>query len=260
VRARIRQEAPRRGAFLFFALALAVQGLALAAPPAATERAVVASVVDGDTVILADGRHVRLVGINTPERGRDGAPHEPFYAQARALLERQVSGQRVSLVAGAERVDRHGRTLAHLLLPDGRNVQEGLLEQGLAFAVAIPPNVQFLEPYIAAERRARARRAGVWAHPYYAPRPAAELDRGDAGFRLVRGRVQRVGESRRYVYLDLSRDVSLMIPRDAWDRSFPGRPQAWRGRDLIARGWLSDQGGKLRMKVYHPAMIERVGQ
>jgi micrococcal nuclease len=31
-------------------------------------------VSDGDTLVLSDGRRLRLIGINTPERGRDGKP------------------------------------------------------------------------------------------------------------------------------------------------------------------------------------------
>ena len=43
---------------------------------------------DGDTLALEDGRSVRLLGINTPETGRDGEPSEPFAEDARALLSR----------------------------------------------------------------------------------------------------------------------------------------------------------------------------
>jgi endonuclease YncB( thermonuclease family) len=241
---------------LFLLLAVLPHAQAQAVPPAVTEHARVATVIDGDTVVLADGRHVRLLGINTPERGRNGAPDEPLYREAKRRLNQLVGGERVALVAGVERRDRHGRTLAHLLLPSGRNVQVVLLEEGLAFAVAIPPNIRFLEPYLAAERRARVRRTGLWSEPYYAPQPAATLQRGDTGFRLVRGRVQSVGQSRRYVYLDLAPRMSLMVPNDDWQRYFRGRPRDWEGRMLVARGWISQQGDKLRMRIGHPSMIE----
>ena len=32
-------------------------------------------VIDDDTVMLKDGRHVRLIGIDTPETGQDGRTH-----------------------------------------------------------------------------------------------------------------------------------------------------------------------------------------
>src|SRR3569623_1784992 len=41
-------------------------------------------VYDGDTVRLNDGRHLRLIGLDTPELGRDGAADQPLAAGARA--------------------------------------------------------------------------------------------------------------------------------------------------------------------------------
>lgn len=40
-------------------------------------------VYDGDTIKLIDGRKLRLIGINTPERGRNGKKDEPFYQAAK---------------------------------------------------------------------------------------------------------------------------------------------------------------------------------
>ena len=63
----------------------------------------VAKVVDGDTLRLVDGRSVRLIGINTPELGRDGRKAEPFAVAAqrrlRALVE--ASNGRVGWSPGA---------------------------------------------------------------------------------------------------------------------------------------------------------------
>jgi len=46
------------------------------------EEALVTRVIDGDTVVLENGEHVRYIGIDTPERGR------PYYAEAKRENER----------------------------------------------------------------------------------------------------------------------------------------------------------------------------
>jgi hypothetical protein len=69
--------------------------------------------------------------------------------------------------------------------------------------------------------------------------------------------VQRVGKSRKYVYLDLAPRVSLMISHRHWREYFDGRPRDWLGRKLEARGWLSLYNNKLKMRIHHPAMIRR---
>ena len=89
-------------------------GLAFCPSPGPLPLVSVAKVVDGDTLRLVDGRSVRLIGINTPELGRDGRKAEPFAVAAqrrlRALVE--ASNGRVGLVPGRESKDRYGRTLA----------------------------------------------------------------------------------------------------------------------------------------------------
>jgi len=243
---------------LFLALAFAALPVPAApATPAARESARVRAVTDGDTVVLADGRRVRLVGINAPETSHDGRPAEPLAVAARERLAALVAGRTVQLEFGAERQDRYGRTLAHLWLPDGRLVQDDLLTRGLAVAIAVPPNLRHLERYLAAEAGARAAGRGVWSDPYFAPRRAADLGAADQGFRFVHGTVEHVGRSRKYIYLDLAPDVALVIAAEDWRRYFgDDDPRDWRGRRIQARGWLSQSGdGRLRMRIHHPRML-----
>lgn len=235
--------------------------LVLAGSPAAlarTEAVTVRHVLDGDSVILADDRKVRLIGINAPEFGKDGAPDQPLAAAARDRLRALVQGRPVRLVFESEQRDRHGRWLAHVVLRDGAPVETELLKAGLAWAVAIPPNIGEHVRHQAAEAVARRTRLGVWGHSYYGARDPATLTAADAGFQRVRGRVAHVGSSRKYVYLDMGPRFAVRIHHADWTRYFHGRPQAWRGVELEARGWIADHNGRLHMTIGHPAMIERV--
>lgn len=96
----------------------------------------VTEVVDGDTVdVVRDGvaETVRLLGIDTPERGDCG------YAEATALMTDLVTGRDVTLVEGnRDDRDRYGRLLRYLeVTVAGETVDVGLrqLEAGLAAEV-----------------------------------------------------------------------------------------------------------------------------
>lgn len=247
---------------MLFAAALLALGTA---PPARAadcpadrhdDTAVSAHVFDGDTLRLADGRRLRLLGIDTPEMGRDGAPPEPYAeAATRMLAELAPPGTRLHLRVDRERADRYGRTLAHVFLGDGVNVQARLLAAGLATVLVVPPNEWLHECYARIEGEARVRRAGIWALPAYQPVAATSLARDARGFRIVTGRVQRVGESPGNLWLNLAPDVALRIPRSALVHFGTLDPRTLAGRRLEARGMLQRRKGELRITIRHPAAL-----
>ena len=93
--------------------------------------AVVVEVLDGDTmVVVLDGheQHVRLIGIDTPEREECG------YEEATDALAALVESRAVSLVSGAQSdTDVYGRLLRYVEI-DGKDVGLELITQGLAVA------------------------------------------------------------------------------------------------------------------------------
>lgn len=54
--------------------------------PSGLASVAVQRVVDGDTLRLSDGRSVRMIGLNTPELGKQGRSDEPFAVAARKRL------------------------------------------------------------------------------------------------------------------------------------------------------------------------------
>jgi endonuclease YncB( thermonuclease family) len=101
--------------------------VAPAPPPAAT--VVVTDVIDGDTLVIATGQHVRLIGIDAPEKDHCG------YAAATANLTSLVGGKSVVLQTGArDDVDKYGRLLRYVDLPDGTDT--GLAQIVGGFAIA----------------------------------------------------------------------------------------------------------------------------
>jgi len=124
--------------------------------PSDGERVVVAHVVDGDTVELADGRRVRYIGINTPERGQF------LYQEATDANRRLIAGKEGWLVLDVQPVDQYGRILAYLWVGD-QLVNLELVRQGYANAYTAPPNVLYSEEILAAEKEAREAEVGLWA-------------------------------------------------------------------------------------------------
>ncbi len=95
------------------ALALALLGAEGSGATVEARTGVVASVYDGDTLSLTDGRRVRLLQIDTPELGSG----ECYSRAARnALIKLVPIGGRVRLEADArlDNVDRYGRLLRYV--------------------------------------------------------------------------------------------------------------------------------------------------
>jgi endonuclease YncB( thermonuclease family) len=239
----------RRSAFFVSALLLAVS---CAAAHADSETARVARAYDGDSLWLVDGREVRLIGVNAPELGRDGAPDQPLAAAARNRTDRLVRGKTVQLRYDVERADHYGRTLAYVVLPDGRDLQQLLVREGLAWFIAVAPNVARRDVYRAAEAEARAARRGLWSRAEYRPVPAEELARGQTGFSRVVGTIRRIDDHGEWAVLHLAPGVELTLPRSA---AVPDAA-AFKGKRVVARGWLTAHENGLRMRITDSTMLE----
>ena len=227
-------------------------------PPAESEAVQVRYISDGDTLVLSDNKTIRLIGINAPETARDGRPAETLAIRARDRLRQLLFGQgnRARALFGEDAADQYGRSLAHLWLPDGRNLSAEMLREGMGWAIAIPPNTRFLDCYLAAEQQARRSARGVWAHPDHAFKTSTQLNLRSRGFQRVRGRIVRVNRGGGATWINLEGRFAVRIP-DEDLRWFEQPPSgAWIGKRLEVRGWLYAAKGELRMTVRHPAALQ----
>lgn len=125
-------------------------------PEGDLETVTVARVVDGDTIELTNGRRVRYLGMNTPERG------QPFYEEATEVNRRLVEGKSVQLERDVESFDQYGRILAYVWV-DGVMANREIVSQGYANVYTVPPNVRYETELRAAEQAAREGERGLWA-------------------------------------------------------------------------------------------------
>jgi endonuclease YncB( thermonuclease family) len=138
----------------------------LAATDATGLVATVREVIDGDTIVLRDGRKVRYLGINAPEHG------QPYAREATNFNRRLVSGLPVRLEFDQVREDRHGRLLVYVYATkcevrgakcgEETMVSEQLLAEGLAHVFFMPPNTRFAERLLQVQEKAHTARRGMW--------------------------------------------------------------------------------------------------
>lgn len=117
-------------------------------------------VLDGDTLRLADGRPLRLQGIDAPEIDQvcdKPSGTYPCGRAARSALVRLVSGS--SVVCVLDGSDRYGRLLGRCSVGD-EDINASLVAAGWALASG---------RYHAEEQAARAARLGLWQGSFERP-------------------------------------------------------------------------------------------
>lgn len=133
-------------------------------PISGRSNATVTRVVDGDTVIARVGGQelrVRLIGIDTPETVAPDQPVECYGPAASAFTHRRLEGRDVELEFDVEGLDRYGRTLAYVWL-GGELFNETLVREGYAVVTTFPPDVRYVDRFVAAQRAAREQHLGLW--------------------------------------------------------------------------------------------------
>lgn len=143
--------------------------------PAAGDDTSVVRVIDGDTIEVAGGTRIRLIGVDTPETA------ECFGAEAtRYANELLPAGTRVRLVYDVQRLDPYGRTLAYVYkLTDGLFVNLAIARNGFAQQATFPPNVAHAEEFRVAAASARTASLGLWSG-CAAPAPTTTVKRAPA--------------------------------------------------------------------------------
>jgi micrococcal nuclease len=115
----------------------------------------VSSVIDGDTLKLSDGITIRLIGINTPEKG------QPYFELAKSKLEALTAAGDLDIQFDLEKLDRYGRTLAYLYSAE-KFINLELVKSGVAVVETIPPNVIHAEEFSRAQQESRNNCRGIW--------------------------------------------------------------------------------------------------
>ena len=115
----------------------------------------VTRVIDGDTLEIASGQIVRLIGIDAPEVS------ECYGDPATQFLKNLLENREISLEKDVSEMDKYKRLLRYVYLDD-LFVNEYLVNEGYAKAENYPPDVKYQELFKLAETSAKKAKRGLW--------------------------------------------------------------------------------------------------
>jgi len=220
-------------------------------------------ITDGDTLVLTDGKRVRLLGINTPEVNfHKPEQSQPLGISARSRLQELLpDGTQVTLIFDQRKKDRYKRLLAFVRYTNNEGVEidtgEVLLKEGLAWQYLILPNQLCWNNYRQAETKAYEKQSGVWDRRNYQTERAAIASLSDQKrqYKRLSGTVTSIEHSSKNFWFIIDDTIWLGIARkDA--HYFAGEIEnIKKGTSLLVSGWMYRSYEKLRIKARHPQAI-----
>lgn len=213
----------------------------------------VAKVYDGDTIVLKNGKRVRLLGINAPEVESRFRTSEPGGYAAKKWLQEKLQNKSVHLQFDQERYDRYKRLLAHLFLPGEKHLNEALLEHGLAVLNIVPPNLRYADKLIRAQQRAEKQKLGIWSMPRYQPHPISQISNKNRGWQRYLGTPKSIKRNRKYSRLVFNKKINIRIANENLEL-FPNL-ETYLGKSIEIRGWASRSGENYSILIRHPSAL-----
>jgi micrococcal nuclease len=239
---------------------------------------VVTKVIDGDTVVVSGGDHVRLLGIDADEKGY------PCYDAAKARLEELALSKSVELESDGSDKDQYGRLLRYIFL-NGDNVNEKLVSEGLAIARFYPENQKYKAEITAAEAQAIKNKTGCkWSGQVQtaSPQSASEVDAKKLVWKMMDGSAVDACDAKNHIgeniivqgtitdsYSSASDtiffDFSAAYPNNCFAAvifksnisKFSGSPQtAYKLKTVRVRGTVQEYQGKPEIIISDPSQIE----
>ena len=118
------------------------------------ETGIVIKVLDGDTIVMSNSDHIRLLGINTPEKGK------PYSNEAKVFLENEILNKSVDLTPDFTSFDKYGRKLRYVTY-NKRILNIEILERGLATSYMLD-SLKYQDKLKVAEEFAKTNSNGLW--------------------------------------------------------------------------------------------------
>ncbi len=214
----------------------------------------VVRVYDGDTIILQNGKHVRLLGVNTPEIESRHQIEEPGGVAAKQWLQAQLSGNsKIYLEFDQVRHDKYKRLLAYIYLPNGEHLNLALLEKGLGAVSIIPPNGRYADELIRAQHHAEKNKLGIWSMPEYQSRPITEISSHNKGWQRFTATPINLRKGKKYTRLIISDKTDIRIA-NANVNLFPELTD-YLGKAVEVRGWVARNKDHYTVLISHPSAL-----
>ena len=215
----------------------------------------VKKVYDGDTILLVNGNKIRLLGINTPEvEGRYKSASEAGGEAAKQWLKKSLLNQKVRVEIDVEKHDKYSRILAHVFTANKQHINLELVKNGLASVNIHPPNLKYTDELLAAQKHAEQTQLGIWSHQEYAPKHFSEINRSNyKGWHRIKGKIQAITQTRKYISLTLSESFSLKIRKTSLELF--SDLDDYINAQIEVRGWINKQKKRYTIYIRHPSQI-----
>ena len=214
-------------------------------------------VYDGDTVLLSDGRKIRLLGINTPEITHPRQLPQRGGEEARQWLTRKLLNTRIRLEYDVETLDKYKRHLAHIFTEQGMHINVELVRLGYASTSIYPPNLKYLEQLLVAEQHAEFNTLGLWQYVEYQPKYISELNpTNKRGWQRIIGRVRTIKSTPKNNYLQLTDNFVLRIKKT--HIKYFNDLKLLIGKQVEVRGWVNKDKRGFSMLIKHPSAIKNI--
>lgn len=154
--------------FIFNTPCVPAQIIPYKVPYGYTVKGTVARVIDGDTFVLTDSEHVRMLGIDTPELDDADSFYVHYANAAKNLTDSLINGKRVKLTFETKTRDMFDRILAYVWLTDrgGRDslfIQAEQLKAGYARIRYYPKGKRYYDIFYNLRRTAMKNNLGIWS-------------------------------------------------------------------------------------------------
>lgn len=214
----------------------------------------VETIIDAHTVLMNDGKIIRLLGFEYPENAK--STDEDFAVAGKAVLEKMMKKGDEFLMwqtLGDKfgRKNRMGHALAHLQnKKTGEWVNGAMVAGGYAFVKTEKSNPDLAKNLYALEDAARKDGKGIWKKDSgFAVLSSDDAQDGNGRFVIVEGMVMRAATSKNNVFLNFGKDsksdFTVMIAPPV--RKIMARggidPLSLAHKKIRVRGWVRDWNG-----------------
>jgi micrococcal nuclease len=114
-------------------------------------------VIDGDTIVIDNGEHIRYIGMNAPEL----SPLECYATNAAEINKELVLGKTIKLVKDVSETDKYGRPLRFVYVGD-TFIDDYLVKVGAAKIETVSPDVEFKDEFLSSQNYAKENKLGMW--------------------------------------------------------------------------------------------------
>lgn len=228
----------------------------------------VTHVIDGDTVVLASGQHLRYIGMDAPELERKTPTgwvkvDDPFGIESKKSNEELVLGKVVRLEFDVQKQDKFNRMLAYCFVKQDDTevlVQEEILRRGFAYLYTFPPNIKYVDRLVRALQEAKAKKAGIWSVDLNVDSTTAGQFIGQR--KMVTGFVKRSHTTARVIHLSLDGLSVVIFKSDMglFQKQGIDPAEFYKGKKVRVFGLIKEYQGAPEIVISNPWQIDVVDQ